>query len=112
MPKTIHDIEIPDFIAEAIDTPHAHESDGQRPIWMTWQEIEPGDGWWPVMLADNPEDARLNYRMVQARYPRSRVNVERVPLNHFFGSEMYEIAWHEKLTREQAGDRRRRPRRS
>ena len=93
---------VPSDIEEQITTPHSHESVNQPPLWLIWQELEPGDGFYPVCISNTEKDARISYNQIAGpegsrRRARSRIVIERVPANHIFASTMYDRRWSEHV---------------
>ena len=96
----------PPEIREAIDTPHEHEHpEHNRPCWMIWVKGEyTSEVWIPGCICSSAESAEYHYFLaVQGhldfidpppfrleRHHRE-VRVDRVPMDHAFGTEMLRL---------------------
>jgi hypothetical protein len=90
---------VPSHVVEIINTPHDHEGDGNKPLWIIWKHVE---GFPPVIdtLCDTADSAVYHYGMLASeieQHVRLRnkgtitVNVERVPANHRFASSINDV---------------------
>lgn len=94
---------IPADVVAAIYRPHQHENaDWNKPVWLFMISRVDGDGWTPFCICSDARSAVIHYLMYVCDYSNLRVHVERVPMNHAFGSDMLKMMWDEnrRLLRE------------
>lgn len=92
---------IPADVESAIVTPHEHEGAQNPPIWLVFRDSGDGDGWWIYCACSSEDSARYHWQSAHTT-PKSRVVVERVPLDHAFGSSVRHAFWNEELARRKA----------
>jgi len=104
--------QIPADVEEAIVTPHEHESGGHYPLWLVF--MDSGDGPLICAIADSEDNARGLYmdvvgdaRKRNAHDPEPhKCHVERVPVNHNFGTEMMKLFLDQVVAKISAGPSR------
>ena len=108
---------VPDELREAIDTPHEHEDElHHRPVWIIWRTIRGPRG-----ILEGPylhaicDDREITLSYVGTFFRTGEctdiIRVERVPLNHTFGSSLnleFVLRQVERQRNESAGYRYRR----
>lgn len=91
--------DLPEHIERAITTPHAHEGEHNKPLWILWKHEIAGDGLSDGPLIDSICDteyaARYNAHGMIESWGRPdpyggtvRFFVERIPANHRFASSI------------------------
>lgn len=93
---------VPPDVVKIINTPHDHEGDGNRPIWIIW-DVKPGQPPQIDTLCDSADSAVYHYGAVgleiahaKRGYPNDAqrsVFVERVPANHRFASSISHVVF-------------------
>lgn len=84
---------VPAHVEIQITTPHDHEDDQHKPVWLIWmlQRIaKDGYPYWPRLdsVCDTDDSARYHVRAAIQSHPDSDIHVERVPFNHRFASSL------------------------
>jgi hypothetical protein len=90
------EIKIPEHLEGAIMTPHDHEDESHRPLWILWKHLIGADGRsdGPQIdcICDTERSARYHVMNLLDWIERSSedisLHVERVPANHRFASSM------------------------
>ena len=94
---------VPADVVRAIYEPHQHENeDWNKPVWLIMASRCDGDGWAPYCICSDARSAVIHFLMYTCDYHGWKIHVERVPMNHAFGSEMLTMMWKEnrRLLRE------------
>ena len=86
---------LPEHVREIITTPHAEECAERWPVWLIM--IDRGDGWELHSVASTADSAAYLYMSAGGGIRGNKVFVERVPVDHAFGSRMLDMARAEGL---------------
>jgi hypothetical protein len=101
---------VPEDIEKSITTPHAHENEHHRPLWLIWKIRKlsrDGVPFFPELdtVCDSEDMARAHVRGVLYE-SHERVWVERIPANHRFASSLeihqmnaHMVLWKERVRR-------------
>jgi hypothetical protein len=87
---------IPDVIESIITTPHDHEGEHNKPLWLIWKvdrDSRTDVPYFPVLesVCDSERSARYHYLMAVSGFLKKEVFVERIPANHGFGSSLDDL---------------------